>query len=514
MLVLECLEDRLLLDANPAVIPAPNSGTGWVARLDSLLAGRKGNPDVVFLGDSITEAYEDGPGATVWNARIAPLYADDFGIAGSLTQNVLWEINAGVLSGVSPRVVVLLIGTNNLYIGETPSQTAQGIQACIADIYTHLPQAQILLLGILPRDASLYSTLRAEIGQTNQLIAPFGSFPGVRLLNTGGWFVEADGSLSPVVMPDYLHPSAFGYELLTSAISPTLQQMLGYPPPALPYQFYAVADANGRVAVHALDGTLITDFAPFGTAYVGPVSVAVGDVNGDGYDDLVVAAASGSADVRVLDGRAFALGIFDPSHPSAFELAEFFAFAPEFHIGATVAVGDIEHDGYADIVTGAAAGNPEVHVYRGKDIASGTFDPTNSSLLAHFFAYGLNFNVGVFVTVGDTTGDGYGDVITGATAGNPDVGIYRGQDIALGRFDSANPGASRTDQYFAFGTGNNEGVTVAAADFDHNGRSDVLTGSTTGTHYLVARLNAPASGASAVFLDQPPDLQGGLAVGA
>jgi lysophospholipase L1-like esterase len=575
MLTVEDLENRLLFDVNPAVIPAPNENAAWVQNLTQLLAGPKGNPSVVFLGDSITEAYAFGAGAPIWNSQIAPLKAANFAISGSRTQNVLWEINTGILTGISPQVVVLMIGTNNLGDGETAFQAAAGIETCVADIEVNLPHAQILLLGILPRDASLYTDLRLQVGQTDRLIAPLGSLPQIQYLNAGGWFVEANGSISAAVMADYLHPTTFGYQLLSAAITPLLKQMLGYPSPALPYQFFAVGDANGRVEIYTLDNTLVADFAPYGAAYIGPVSVAVGDVTGAGYDDLVVAPAYGNPDVRVYDGRAFALGTFDPANSSAFLLTEFFAYALQFNIGANVAVGDIEDNGHADIVTGATAGNPEVHVYRGKDIATGTFNPGGSSLLASFFAYGLNFNVGanvavgdvehngyadvvtgttagnpevhvyrgkdiatgslnpngssllahffayalnfdvgVFVAVGDTTGDGYADIITGASSGNPDVGVYRGRDIAQGKFNSGNPAASKTDQFFAFATGMDAGVTVAAADFSHDGKSAILTGSTTAASYRVVRVNDQDAGMSDVFRGGPPDLQGSLAVGA
>src|SRR5262249_54440724 len=155
----------------------------------------------------------------------------------------------------------------------------------------------------------------------------------------------------------------------------------------------------------------------------------------DGYKDLVVAATAGNPDVRVYDGQAFANGTFNAANPSASLLAQFFAYGLNFNVGANVAAGDIEHDGYADIVTGATAGNPDVHIYPGKDIAQGKFDPSGKSLIAQFFPYALQFNVGANVAVGDVNGDGYADVVTGATTGNPDVRVYSGQDLAHGTFD-------------------------------------------------------------------------------
>jgi uncharacterized protein YkwD len=279
---------------------------------------------------------------------------------------------------------------------------------------------------------------------------------------------------------------------------------------------FALGGAPGRVQVRRdSDGSLMTEFAPYGSAYTGPISVAVGDINGDGFPDLVTGAAAGNPDVRVYDGRAFANGTFNPDNPNASLLAQWFPYALQFNVGANVAVGDIEHDGYADIVTGATAGNPDVRVYSGKDIANGQFNPNGSSLLAHWFAYGLNFNVGTFVAVGDTNGDGYGDVITGASAGSPHVKVVDGRALATGTFDPVNPDASLLTQFFAFAMQVNVGAAVAAADFEGNGQFDILIGSSSGSpHYRVVPANATGVNPPALMEDIVSDIQGGLLVGA
>jgi hypothetical protein len=246
-----------------------------------------------------------------------------------------------------------------------------------------------------------------------------------------------------------------------------------------PRFYFAVGGAPGLVQVRReSDGSLLTQFAPYGLSYTGPISVAVGDVNGDGVLDLVTAAAAGNPDVRVYDGVALENGTFDPANPSASQLAQWFAYGLNFNIGATVAVGDIEKDGFADIVTGASAGNPQVNVYRGKDIANHTFDPTGASLVAQWFAYGLNFNIGVNVAVGDVEGNGFADVVTGASAGNPQVNVYRGKDIANHTFDPT--GASLVAQWFAFGLQFNIGATVAVGDVTGTGFGDVIVGASDG----------------------------------
>jgi hypothetical protein len=340
--------------------------------------------------------------------------------------------------------------------------------------------------------------------------------------------------------------------------------------------FFAVGGAPGHVLVFKPDNTLLADFQPFGAAYTGGVSVAVADVNGDRYDDLIVGATTGNPDVRVYDGKALANGTFKSANPNASLLAEFFAYGLNFNVGANVAGGDIEHTGYADIVTGATAGNPDVHVYRGQDIAQGKFDPSGKSLLAHwfpyalqfnvganvavgdvngdgyadvvtgatagnpdvrvysgqdiakgtfdpagksllaqFFAYGLNFNIGAFVAVGDTTGSGFGDIITGASAGNPDVHIYSGKAIANHTFDNNHPEASLRDQFFAYGLNFNVGAAVASADFENTGKFDILTGASVGSpHYRLVKGAATGVEPPALFEGIPGDLQGGIAVGA
>jgi hypothetical protein len=340
--------------------------------------------------------------------------------------------------------------------------------------------------------------------------------------------------------------------------------------------FFAVGGAPGHVRVYNPDNTLVVDFAPYGPNYTGSINVAVGDISGDGYPDIVTAAAVGNPDVRVYDGKAFATGTFNPANPDLSLLAQFFPYALQFNVGATVAVGDvsgdgycdlitgadvgnpdvrvysgkdiathnfnpngssllaqwfpyalqfnvganvavgdIEHDGYADIVTGATVGNPDVRVYSGKDIANHTFNPGGSSLMAQWFAYGLNFNVGATVAVGDANGDGYADVITGASAGNPDVHVYDGQAIANRAFNSAHPETQMIDQFFAYDLNFNIGVNVGSADFENNGHFDILTGASAGApHYRVVKGTATGVYPPAMFEGIPTDLEGGIAVGA
>jgi hypothetical protein len=248
-------------------------------------------------------------------------------------------------------------------------------------------------------------------------------------------------------------------------------------------EIYAIGGAPGRVQVRRVsDNTVLADFAPYGAGYAGEVSVAVGDVNGDGYPDLVVGTITGVAQVKVFDGKAIAQRTFNNFNPDASLLAQWFPLGTQYAVGINVAVGDVSGNGYADVVTAAAAGNPDVRVFSGKDIAQGTFNPNGASLLTQWFAYGLQFNVGANVAVGDVNGDGFADVVTGASIGNPHVKVYSGKDIATGRF---NPnGSSVLAQWFAYGLQYNIGVTVAVGDTNGDGYGDIITGAVAGNPHV------------------------------
>jgi hypothetical protein len=266
-------------------------------------------------------------------------------------------------------------------------------------------------------------------------------------------------------------------------------------------QLFALGGSPGIVEVNRLTGAGVYEFHPFGTSYTGGVTVAVGDVNGDGFPDLVVAATVGNPNVKVYNGIAFVNGTFDINNPDASLLASFFPYALQFNVGAYVAVGDIEHDGFADIATGADVGNPDVRVYRGKDIATGTFNPNGASLIAQFFPYALQFNVGATVAIGDVSSNGFADLVTGATIGNPDVRVYSGKDIATGKFNPT--GSSLLAQFFAFGMNANVGAFVSVGDVNGDGFGDVIVGTTNGNPQV--KVYDGKAIANGTFSDNNPD---------
>lgn len=191
---------------------------------------RRGEIDLLFLGDSITAAWEgrDGDGhgpVQVWERYYGARKAANFGIGGDRTQHILWRIGQGEVDGLSPGVVVLLIGTNNLS-GNTPEEIAAGVKAIVNTLKVKLPETKILLLGVFPRGEKP-NPLRERIAELNARIA--GLDDGgktVKYLDIGHHFLSDDGTIAKDVMPDALHLTRKGYRIWADAMEPTLWELL------------------------------------------------------------------------------------------------------------------------------------------------------------------------------------------------------------------------------------------------------------------------------------------------
>ncbi len=176
----------------------------------------------------------DPSGEHVGGPRIAPDVWDQFfrgrsvvnlGYGWDRTENVLWRLRHGEFEHVSPKVVVLMIGTNNIPLN-TPDEIAAGISTICDEIHQRSPATRILLLGIFPRGEKPDAN-RATIEAVNQRIATFKGRGGVvTYLDIGDKFLAADRSISKDIMYDFLHPTAKGYAIWTDAMEPTLTRLL------------------------------------------------------------------------------------------------------------------------------------------------------------------------------------------------------------------------------------------------------------------------------------------------
>ena len=212
---------------NTAIVPAPFQEERHQAFVEE---ARRGGIECLLMGDSITDWWRRF-GIEVYERTFASLRCANFGIAGDRTQGVLWRMENGELEGYSPRVMMLMIGTNNLSgrrsTPNTPAEIAMGIATIVAKFRTTFPDAKVLLLGVFPRGAQPTDPYREPIREINELIASLDDGEHVRFMDIGDRFLEPDGSISTEVMGDGLHPTARGYEIWADAVLPTFREMMG-----------------------------------------------------------------------------------------------------------------------------------------------------------------------------------------------------------------------------------------------------------------------------------------------
>ena len=205
---------------NIAVQPALHGGTQ--KRIDSFNEiSKKGEAQLVFLGDSITQGW-DGAGKEAWKKNWEPLKAANFGIGGDRTEHVLWRLDHGNFDGLKPKLVVLMIGTNNTghrRAEEPADDTAAGVKAIIERLAAKCPDARVLLLGIFPRGEKPEDKLRVHNAAINERLAKLADGAKVHYLDIGKSFLQPDGTLSREIMPDLLHLSPKGYQIWADAIS-------------------------------------------------------------------------------------------------------------------------------------------------------------------------------------------------------------------------------------------------------------------------------------------------------
>ena len=211
--------------SNDAVIPVPREG-GWMKRHESFNERvKKGNVDLLLIGDSITQGWE-GAGKGVWEKYYTPRNAVNLGIGGDRTQHVLWRLDNGNVEGIAPKAAVLMIGTNNAGTNSSV-QIAEGVEAIVKKLRTKLPKTKILVLGIFPRGATVEDARRKVNVGANLSIRKLADGEMVHYLDIGDKFLNDDGTLSKEVMPDLLHLNDKSYATWAAAIEPKLKELMG-----------------------------------------------------------------------------------------------------------------------------------------------------------------------------------------------------------------------------------------------------------------------------------------------
>lgn len=215
-------------------VPSTMTGitrTDWAAgtykQLTSRAAKSSGIP-IMFLGDSITMCWEFSPthqypgGLESWNKHFKPMGAENYGVSGDMVQHVLWRVTEGKQLACLPKLIVLMIGTNNLHQKpvSTPKEIADGIDYLLTAIQSASPKSKILLLGILPRSGTY------PVAETNAFLPEIAKKHGAAYFDAGPALLQGKATVSREIFRDGLHFSPAGYELFAQLLKPEIEKLL------------------------------------------------------------------------------------------------------------------------------------------------------------------------------------------------------------------------------------------------------------------------------------------------
>lgn len=222
--------DAVVLPACMVPVPRPDGAGGRQDEALRRVREARAPVRVVFLGDSITQGWEDA-GAAAWARDFEPLGALQIGVGGDRTEHVLWRLEKAPLTALEPEVIVLMIGTNNASTGRDSGElVVRAVRAVVDTLLAQCPRARVIVLDIPPRGQRM-NPLRGLVLQVNQALSQVPWNERVSFLRVADEFVRGDGSLDEAAMPDFLHFSQSGYERWARAISPAVTSLLAAPQP-------------------------------------------------------------------------------------------------------------------------------------------------------------------------------------------------------------------------------------------------------------------------------------------
>lgn len=173
-------------------------------------AAQASDAQLVFFGDSITQGWESEP--ALWSAEFERYRPLNLGVSGDRTEHVLWRLATGAYDHLRPKLIVIMIGTNNTgHRMDQPADIAAGMDAILSQLRARFPQAKLALLAIFPRGETLADPMRANNAAVNARLPAIAAAHGAEWLDLASAFTDDQGVLPTSVMPDLLHLSPDGY---------------------------------------------------------------------------------------------------------------------------------------------------------------------------------------------------------------------------------------------------------------------------------------------------------------
>ncbi len=212
----------------PGVLNEHWAVSWWMPRhLAKVKQAQQGTADLVMIGDSITNGWED-VGKDVWQKYFGDIDTLNLGFSGDRTENVIWRLQNDALKGVSPDLAVIMIGTNNTgHRLDSPEAIRNGVSVIIDELQKQTPDTKVLLLAIFPRSATPEDELRQNNSKTNILLEQLAQQKGVMFDSFNQAFLTEDGTLTTEIMPDLLHPKQKGYEIWAKQLKPYVDKYVG-----------------------------------------------------------------------------------------------------------------------------------------------------------------------------------------------------------------------------------------------------------------------------------------------
>lgn len=212
----------------PEATPIPHNWPEWGNYVNGLNARIRATDmsrvDLVFLGDSLLFGYPP----ELFQHFHGHRRAMNLAIPGDTTATMLWRLANGQWPAqLRPKLVVLLIGTNNTALAARPEGTAQAVVQIMEEIRRRSPQTRILLMAQLPRGADMRDPARAVNARVNQLLESCADGQRVFWTDVGKTLIDGAGNLSTAVAYDRLHLSMLGYAILGGAMEEPLRRILG-----------------------------------------------------------------------------------------------------------------------------------------------------------------------------------------------------------------------------------------------------------------------------------------------